>query len=158
MSNSSTLAQPLYFTSSSCFPKISQKAITATPGTNPVERAFEVMDQQDFDKMRKLFIILHSIAKKGRPFTDYIWSVDLHEATHGISLGETYRNNGACRMFVRYIAETELLVLTEAIKKALFYSVLTDSSTDSSVRLCMSGTVIKARHIKQVSSPKKHSR
>ena len=92
------------------------------------------MNHQDFEKMRKLFRISLSIAKKGRPFTDYIYSVDLQEVTHGILLGETYRNDRACRIFVGYIAETERIALAEAIKKAPFYSVLTDGSTDSSVR------------------------
>ena len=111
-----------------------QEALAATPGTNPAERALEAMNHQDFEKMRKLFRISHSVAKKGRPFIDYIWSVDLHEVTHGISLGKTYRNDSACRIFVGYIAETERIALAEAIKKAPFYSVLTDGSTDSSVR------------------------
>lgn len=74
-----------------------QKAVTATPGTNPAERALQAMNQENFNKMRILFRISHYIAKKGRPFSDYAWSADLHEVTHGISLGETYRNDKACR-------------------------------------------------------------
>ena len=42
-----------------------QKALAATPGTNPAERALQAMNHQDFEKMRKLFRISHSIAKKG---------------------------------------------------------------------------------------------
>jgi hypothetical protein len=44
-----------------------QKALTATPRTNPAERALEPMNQQDFDKIRKLFRLLHSIAKRVEP-------------------------------------------------------------------------------------------
>ena len=84
--------------------------------------------------MRILFRISHSIAKKGRPFSDYAWSTDLHEVTHGVSLGKTYRNDKACRTFIGYIAEAERLALVEDLQKAPFYSTLTDGSTDSSVR------------------------
>lgn len=110
-----------------------QKAVTATPGTTPAERALQAMNQENFNKMRILFRISHSIAKKGRPFSDYAWSADLHEVTHGISLGETYRNDKACRNFIGFIAEAKRLALVEALMKAPFYSTLT-GSTDSSVR------------------------
>ncbi len=111
-----------------------QKAVTAKPGTNPAEQALQAMNQENFNKMRILFRISHSIAKKGRPFSDYAWSADLHKVTHGISLGNTYRNDKACRTFVGFIAEAECSALAEALKKAPFYSTLTDGSTDSSVR------------------------
>lgn len=91
------------------------------------------MNQENFNKMRILFRISHYIAKKGRPFSDYAWSADLHEVTHGISLGETYRNDKACRNFIGFIAEAKRLALVEALMKAPFYSTLT-GSTDSSVR------------------------
>ena len=69
-----------------------QKAMAA-PGTNPAEKALQTMNEQHFEKMRILFRVAHSIAKKSRPFKDYTWILDLHEATHGISLGEIYRND-----------------------------------------------------------------
>ena len=56
------------------------------------------------------------------------------ETTHGISLGETYRNNRACRFFVGYIAEAERLAMVEDLTKAPFYSALTDGSRNLSIR------------------------
>ena len=82
----------------------------------------------------RTFRVSHSIAKKGWPFDDYTWSIYLHEATHGISLGETYCNNRACRFFVGYIAEAERLAIVEDLTNAPFYSVLTNGRTDSSIR------------------------
>ena len=81
--------------------------------------------------MRILFRISHCIAKQGCPFSDYVWSADLHKVTHAISLGKTYRNDKACRTLFGFIAETEQLALD--LKKAPFYSTLRDGSTDSSV-------------------------
>ena len=54
-----------------------QKAAAAPPGTNPAEKVLQAMNQQHFNKMRTLFRVSHSIAKKGRPFDDY---------THGASI------------------------------------------------------------------------
>ena len=81
-----------------------ENAARATPGTNPAERALQVMNQESFNKMRILFRISHSIAKKGRPFSDYAWSTDLHEVTHGVSLGKTYRNDKASWQDIQQIS------------------------------------------------------
>ena len=54
------------------------KAVTAKPGTIPAEQALQTMNEKNFNKMRILFRISHSIAKQGRPFSDYVWSADLH--------------------------------------------------------------------------------
>ena len=36
--------------------------------------------------MRVMFRVLHSLEKKGRPFSDYEWALDLQEITHKITL------------------------------------------------------------------------
>ena len=66
------------------------KARSAPLGTNPAEKALQVLHEKEFKKMRVLFRISHSLPKKGRPFSDYEWSLDLHERTHNVNLGETY--------------------------------------------------------------------
>ena len=43
------------------------KACSAPPGTNPAERAIQVLHEKDFEKMRVMFRVSHSLAKKGRP-------------------------------------------------------------------------------------------
>ena len=52
--------------------------------------------------MDKLFRTTHAIAKKGRPFTDYVWMCDLDEMK-GIDIGKTYRNHTQVRCFVAHI-------------------------------------------------------
>ena len=109
------------------------KAHSAPPGTNPAEKALQVLHEKQFEKMRVLFRVSHSLAKKGRPFSDYEWSLDLHEATHHVNLGETYRNDRASRKFIAYIAEAERLNLASELSVAPFYSVMTDGTTDASI-------------------------
>lgn len=43
------------------------KACSAPPGTNPAERAIQVLHEKEFEKMRVMFRVSHSLAKKGRP-------------------------------------------------------------------------------------------
>ena len=83
--------------------------------------------------MRVLFRVSHSLAKKGRPFSDYGWLLDLHETTHGVNLGEAYRNDRACRNFVSFIAKAERLNLASELLAAPFFSIMTDGTTDSSL-------------------------
>jgi hypothetical protein len=109
------------------------KARSAPPGTNPAEKALQVLHEKEFEKMRVLFRVSHSLAKKGRPFSDYEWSVDLHEITHNVNLRETYRNDRAGRKFTSYIAEAERLNLASELSATPFYSVMTDGTTDSSI-------------------------
>ena len=72
-----------------------------------------------------MFRVSHSLLKKGRPFSNYEWALDLQEITHKISLGETYRNDQAGRKFVSFIAEAERLNLASELSAAPFYSVMT---------------------------------
>ena len=53
--------------------------------------------------MDKLFRTAHAIAKKERPFTDYVWKCDLDEIK-GIDIGKTYCNHTQTRCFVGHIA------------------------------------------------------
>ena len=48
------------------------KARSAQPGTNPAEKALQVLHETGFQKMCVLLRVAHSLAKKGRPFSDYI--------------------------------------------------------------------------------------
>ena len=109
------------------------KACSAPPGTNPAESAIQVLHEKEFEKMRVMFRVSHSLAKKGRPYSDYEWTLDLHETSHKINLGETYRNDWAGRKCVSFIAEAEGLNLASELSAAPFYSVMTDGTTDSSV-------------------------
>ena len=82
--------------------------------------------------MDKLFRTAHAIAKKGRPFTDYVWMCDLDEMK-GIDIGKTYRNHTQVRCFVAHIAAVERSHIHNQFADARFFSLLSDGSTDSAV-------------------------
>ena len=64
------------------------------------------MNRANFNKMEKLFHTAYAIAKKGRPFTDFVWMCELDEMK-GLEIGETYRNHTQARNFISYIAAVE---------------------------------------------------
>ena len=82
--------------------------------------------------MAKPFRTAHAIAKKGRPFTDFVWMCELDEMK-GLKIGETYRNHTQARNFVGYIAAVERKHFQEQISDAHCFSILSDGSTDSAV-------------------------
>ncbi|KAG1663947.1 hypothetical protein GQR58_015058 [Nymphon striatum] len=60
-----------------------------------------------------------------------LWLCELDEVK-GLALGKTYRNETSCRTFAKYIAESSKQQLTGQIQKAKFFSITSDSSTESS--------------------------
>ena len=76
------------------------------PNSSPAEKALCSLHQAQKEKMDKLFRTAHAIAKKGRPFTDFVWMCELDERK-GLKIGETYCNRAQARQFVSYIAEAE---------------------------------------------------
>ena len=78
----------------------------APPNTSIAEKTLSLLNRAQSEKMDKLFRTAHAIAKKGRPFTDYVWVFDLDEMK-GIDIGKTYRNHTQVRCFVAYIAAVE---------------------------------------------------
>ena len=79
---------------------------TARPGTSIAEQLIQKMNRAIFDKLDKLFRNAHAIAKNNRPFSDYVWmaTVKLDERK-GQFLGETCRNEKACKEFIHSIAK-----------------------------------------------------
>ena len=67
------------------------------------------------------------------PFTNYEKSLNLEEF-HGIDIGASYRNDKACAEFVDYPGEVLNEKLAKDLMKANFYSILSDGSTDCTVR------------------------
>ena len=79
---------------------------TARPGTSIAEQSIQKMNRAVFDNLDKLFRNAHAIAKNNRPFSDYVWMATLDERK-GLFLGETYRNENACKEFIHSIANME---------------------------------------------------
>ena len=105
---------------------------TARPGTSIAEQSIQKMNRAVVDKLDKLFRNAHAIAKNNRPFSDYVWmaTVKLDERK-GQFLGETYRNEKACKEFIHSIANKmmEKDKVTAEMKDVKFITVVSDGST-----------------------------
>ena len=55
------------------------------------------------------------------------------EEKHGVELGNNYRSDKQCAMFIECIGEELSTQLQNKLSKANFFSVLTDGSTDASI-------------------------
>ena len=93
------------------------------------------LNSRDHDYLEKLFHISYVIAKKGRPYTDFVDLIEL-EKLHGVkfSTSGVYENATACRNFINYSSQC---IFEKTLKEKLFWanfiSVLCDGSTDSAV-------------------------
>ncbi|KAI4813074.1 hypothetical protein KUCAC02_024426 [Chaenocephalus aceratus] len=91
------------------------------------------MSENVREKMTKLFNIAYFVAKEEGPFTMFPSLVDLHHK-NGLDLGGTYKNDNACRTFVQAICQSMKDDLVEKLKNTHFFSVMSDSSVDRSVK------------------------
>ena len=103
------------------------------PVGGEIVSAFDRMEAAVQDKMVKLFNIAYFIAKEEQPFTLFPKLMMLHK-TNGLDLGSTYHNNVACNTFVEVIASCFIEDLKEELQAARFFSVMSDSSVDRSVK------------------------
>ncbi|CAB4004512.1 zinc finger 862-like [Paramuricea clavata] len=94
----------------------------------PITRKRDIMKEQ----IKKKFELAYFVAKKELPFTMYEDLVTL-EKHHGVDIGNAYVNRIECADFIDYHGEYLSKTLTNDLKEAKFYSVLTDGTTDCSV-------------------------
>ena len=101
-----------------------------------------------FDKMCKLFMNAHTIARHSRPYTDFVWMCTLDDMK-GIQIGNTYRNDKRCATFIHHIAQAQRDEIKQMVAEAKFVSLICDGSTDNShteaelayVRYCHQGSI-----------------
>ena len=88
------------------------------------------MDESLEKQTKMKFDVAFMIAKEGIAFTKMhsLWQL---QERHGVRLGECYRNDQACVIFIRYIAQDLQGQVGESLCKAKFYSIQMHSSTDS---------------------------
>ena len=103
------------------------------PGKMPADKMIRQMNETQFARLQRLFLTSHALVSKGRPFTDFKWLCALDKAKE-TDIGDTYNNDKACRSFAYYIAEAERIKLESEIKACHFYALLSDGSTDSSIK------------------------
>ena len=98
---------------------------------SPIIRALHNLDKDSEMKLKRKFEIAYFISKENLSFTKMGPLCELMER-QGTDLGQGYKNNQACSVFIDYIAKEQQQVLVDALKQATFFSVQADGSTDVS--------------------------
>lgn len=103
------------------------------PGQTPMARIVARANEQQFEKMTKLFRTAYYIAKEELPLRKFDGLCQLQRA-NGVDFPDrSYSNDHACREFIRAISHTEQTETIDQISSCRFLSVLSDGSTDSGI-------------------------
>lgn len=81
----------------------------------------------------KLIEAAYLLGKEELPFSKFSSIVNL-EKLHGVDLGTTYLNRLAAKAFTMSIGHVMIESVKEELKQALYVSLMTDGSTDASVK------------------------
>ena len=111
----------------------------SNPGSSVADKTMDQMGKATFDKMCKLFMNAHAIARLSRPYTDFVWMCTLDDMK-GVQIGNTYRNDSS----VQHLSIT--LLRHKGMKSKRNQS---DGSTDNShieaalayVQYCHQGSI-----------------
>ena len=99
---------------------------------SPIAAAFQrsSMDPTTREQTKRKFDIAYTIAKETLAFTKMKSLCDLEER-HGVDLGQGYKNDRSCALFVEFIARDLKEQLLKALSRSKFFSLQADGSTDS---------------------------
>ena len=110
------------------------KVVQETPTYSVIGAGFKVMGETEKTALKKLFNILHHIAVKGQPFTDFQDHIQL-EKNYGVKFQSgSYENESSCRDFIK--AVSEFFFEKDIYKKLLrvnFIAILCDGTTDTRI-------------------------
>ena len=95
----------------------------------PIARALHKLSNEERARLRRKFDIAYFVATEKLSFLKYSRICEL-EKKHGVDLGTSYVNEHAGRTFIHYIAEARKEELIDLLRKADFFSILLDGSTD----------------------------
>ena len=111
------------------------------------------LHKDQFDKLNKLFRIVHALAVNNRPPRDYPWKIELSELLTGESRTEAYRNTMRAQKFLSYIGFAVFSSVANHVKNSPFISLMSDDTTDISAQeqsMCFIRTAL-CGHIKNIS-------
>ena len=98
------------------------------PQEAPMQKIVCKLTKEKETRMKALFNTAFYVADEKLAFKKYPGLCNLQEK-NGVDLGNMYRNDKACKSFVKNIAEVEEQNLVEELKCAQFFCVLADGST-----------------------------
>ena len=88
------------------------------------------MDETTQARIKRKFDIAYMIAKENMSFTK-MKAVCALEERHGADLGEGYKNDRGCSVFVEFIARDQQERLVAELTQSKFFSLQADGSTDA---------------------------
>ncbi|KAG1692601.1 hypothetical protein GQR58_007245 [Nymphon striatum] len=87
------------------YPTKNETAKASKPGDMPADRALAKLNDNNFERLGKLFRNAHAIVKNCCPMTDFTWMAKLDKAKD-VDIGETYLNDKSCKEIIVAIAES----------------------------------------------------
>lgn len=97
----------------------------------PLEKAIKKMPDAIYLKMNSIFNTAYMVAKEDYSISDFEKICKLQKK-NGLSLGETYMNDKAGKLFINYIAKDIRQEIRNDIEQSDFFSLMSDSATDRS--------------------------
>ena len=107
--------------------------IAANPREPVIPRTLRQLNKEVASKLEKPFDIAYFVAKLEMSFTTYP-HLCLLEEKHAVDLGQSYRNDKACKEFVVAISDQFKNEIGEQLQRAQFLGVMADSAKDVGVR------------------------
>ncbi|XP_028409251.1 uncharacterized protein LOC114531839 [Dendronephthya gigantea] len=101
------------------------------PGQQNIALGIANMQANDFAKTKKKFEVAYFIAKEELPLKKFPKLLKLEEK-HGVEIGNSYRSDKSCNIFINHIAQDFGKKLQEKLLNVKFFSVLSDGSEDAS--------------------------
>ena len=109
----------------------------------PLPAALSRLDEETLKKMEFLFNTAYYIAYLKLPFSIFPQLCSLQKK-NGLSLGNTYMNDHACKEFSKHISNTFRADLIDSLSTAKFISIMADGATDVS---CLEAEIVYVRFV-----------
>ena len=109
-----------------------ERLLLNSSGQQSIIDGLNVVNKKDFDQTKKKFESVYFLVKNEISLSTHQNLLN-HEENHGVMLGTAYRNRTSGTLMIDFIAESLRNDFKKKFDKANFYSLLSDSSRDSSL-------------------------
>ena len=102
------------------------------PQETPMNKLCRKFSAKIQDKLVCLFNIAHSVAVHNWSLNDFKALCEL-QSKNGVDMGQNYQNIQGASAFIKSIAEVQRQDTMRSLRKARFFSIMADGSTDRSI-------------------------
>ncbi|XP_071854674.1 uncharacterized protein [Apostichopus japonicus] len=120
-----------------------KRTLSEIYSSTPLGKAFKKSNSDEESRVSKLIEISYMVAKEELPFSKFP-SVCKTEKRHKVPLGTKYINEEKCSEFTTSIGQAFEDELVQELNQSPYITILTDGSTDASVRQSLKQTIIDA--------------